>query len=187
MSTAAPQSASQSAAQNAPQNANPSANTLAVLEIVLRQLVNEHRALLAAVEAHEAALRSCSLERIEKSTREQDITRQKIAATETRRRQLTHQLSRQHKLLTPPTLTKLAELYPARKAALTALRTDLLDVAARIRTKSSLVARIAQSVLGHVNATLRLVAQAATGPAPYTKRGDAALPAMRMGVLNAVA
>lgn len=162
-------------------------NPLAMLEIVLRQLLAEHRALLVAVEAHEAALRTYSLDRIEKATRDQDIVRQKIASTETRRRQLTHQLTRQHKLLTAPTLAKLAELYPARKVALTALRTDLADVADKIRTKSSLVTRIAQSVLGHVNATLRLVAHAAAGPAPYTKRGDASLPSGRMGVLNAVA
>ena len=169
------------------QPAAPTQNTLAMLEIVLRQLLAEHRALLNAVEAHEAALRTYSLDRIEKATRDQDIARQKIGTTETRRRQLTHQLGRQHKLLTPPTLTKLAELYPARKAALLAMRGDLIDVANQIRTKSSLIARIAQSVLGHVNATLRLVAQAAAGPAPYTKRGDASLPATRMGVLNAVA
>jgi hypothetical protein len=163
------------------------ANPLATLEVVLRQLLAEHRALLVAADAHEAALRSCLIDRIEKTAREQDIARQKIATTETRRRQLTHQLSRQHKLLTPPTLTKLGELYPARAAALKAIRADLAEVAGKIREKSSLTTRIAQSVLGHVNATLRLVAHAAAGPSPYTRRGDASLPSGRMGVLNAVA
>lgn len=163
------------------------ANPLALLEIVLKQLVNEHRALLTALESHEAALRTCSLERIEKATRDQDFARQKIAQTETRRRQLTHQLSRQHKLLTQPTLTKLAELYPARASVLLALRNDLASVGGNIRQKSALVARIAQSVLGHVNATMRLVAHATAGPSPYTKKGDATLPSRRMGVLNAIA
>lgn len=163
------------------------ANPLATLEVVLRQLLAEHRALLGAVEAHEVALRTYSLDRIEKAARDQDLARQKINATETRRRQLTHQLARQHKLLTPPTLSKLGELYPARAAALKAIRADLADVASKICHKSSLTTRVAQSVLGHVNATLRLVASAAAGPSPYTRRGDASLPSGRMGVLNAVA
>lgn len=162
-------------------------DTLALLEVILRQLVTEHRALLKAAEGHEAALRTYSLDRIEKAAKEQDLARQKIATTETRRRQLTHQLTRQHKLLQPPTLTKLGELYPARAAALKAIRDNLADVAGKIRQKSSLTTRIAQSVLGHVNATLRLVAQAAAGPASYTRRGDPPMPSGRMGVLNAVA
>ena len=153
----------------------------------MRQMLTEHRALLAALEAHEAALRSCVIDRIEKAAKDQDFARQKIATTESRRRVIVHQLTRQHRLIQPPTLAKLSELYPDRKAQLTSLRADLAKVAAQIQQKTSLTARIAQSVLGHVNATLRLVAQAAAGPGAYTRRGDAPLPSGRMSVLNAVA
>ena len=166
--------------------AKPAAHPLATLELTLRQLVNEHKALLVALEAHEAAIRTCSLANIEKAVRDQDQVRQKIAFTESRRRVIIHQLARQHRTLQPPTLAKLSELYPDRAQQLTAIRAELADVASRIHQKSTLVSRIAQSVLGHVNATLRLVAQAAAGPGGYTKRGDAPMPS-RMGVLNAVA
>jgi hypothetical protein len=162
------------------------AHPLATLELTLRQMLGEHRALLAALDAHEAALRTCKLDRIEKACREQDVARQKIGLTESRRRVIIHQLARQHRTIQPPTLAKLSELYPDRKQQLTAIRAELADLAAQIQRKSSLVARIAQSVLGHVNATLRLVAQAAAGPGGYTRRGDPPMPS-RMGVLNAVA
>jgi hypothetical protein len=163
------------------------AHPLATLELTLRQMINEYKALLAALDAHEKALRKCAIDGIEKATREQDFARQKIAATESRRRVIIHQLARQHRTIQPPTLVKLSEIYPERKLQLIALRAELADVSLKIQRKSSLVARIAQSVLGHVNATLRLVATAAAGPSSYTRRGDAPLPNMRMGVLNAVA
>ena len=160
---------------------------IAQLELLLRQLVVEHRALLASLEAHEAALRSCALDRIERAARDQDAARQKIAAVESRRRQIAHQLARQHRSLKPMTVAVLGELYPDRKATLVTIRAELAEVAARIGDKSSLVGRVAQTVLGHVNSTLRLVAVAAGGgAATYTARGDTAMP-MRIGRLNAVA
>ncbi|RYG85357.1 hypothetical protein EON77_05720, partial [bacterium] len=142
---------------------------IAQLELILRQLVVEHRGLLAALEAHEAALRSCAVEKIERASRDQDAARQKIAAVESRRRQIAHQLARQHRSLKPMTVALLGDLYPDRKASLVAIRAELAEIAARIQQKSSLIARVAQTVLGHVNATLRLVAVAAGGgAATYT-------------------
>lgn len=159
---------------------------LSQLELVLKQLVHEHRALLDAITAHEAALRSCDLARIERCTLDQDQARQKIAGIETRRRMITHQIARQHRNVKPPTLAQLAELYPDRKTFLLQVRVDLASIAASIQAKSQLLSRIAQSVLGHVNATMRLVANATSGPGVYTKNGTTTMP-MRIGVLNAVA
>ena len=159
---------------------------IAQLELLLRQLVIEHRGLLAALDAHEGALRSCALDRIERASRDQDAARQKIATVESRRRQIAHQLARQHRSLKPMTVALLGELYPDRGATLVAIRAELTDVAAKIQHKSSLIGRVAQTVLGHVNATLRLVAVAAGGAATYTASGDTAMP-MRIGRLNAVA
>lgn len=156
------------------------------LELVLRQLVNEHRALLAALDAHEAALRSCVIDRIERAARDQDAVRQRLAAIESRRRTVIHQLARQHRTLKPMTIATLGELYPDRQATLNAIRADLADVSAAVQRKSSLIGRVAQTVMGHVSATLKLVATAATGPATYTRSGETAMP-MRIGVLNAVA
>jgi hypothetical protein len=159
---------------------------LSQLELILKQLVHGYRLLLEAVNAHETALRSRDIEQIERATAEQDQLRQKIAAIETKRRMLTHQLARQLKLAKPPTLAQLAEAFPEKKALLLQMRTDLASIAATIQTKTQLISRIAQSVLGHVSATLRLVANATHGPGVYTKNGTASMP-MRIGVLNAVA
>ena len=137
---------------------------LSQLELILKQLVHQHRILLDAITAHEAALRSCDLAQIERSSIEQDIARQKLSAIETKRRMLTHQLGRQHKAVKPPTLAQIAELYPDRRAFLMQIRTDLASIAGAVHTKSQLLSRIAQSVLGHVSATLRLVAHATSGP-----------------------
>lgn len=159
---------------------------LSQLELVLKQLVHQYQELLASVSAHEAALRTCDLEQIERSTREQDVLRQKIAQVESRRRMIIHQIARQHRNTKPPTLTQLAELYPDRKSFLMQVRNDLTALAMKVQEKTQLISRIAQSVLGHVNATLRLVATAAGGPGSYTRCGSTAMP-LRVGVLNAVA
>lgn len=159
---------------------------IAQLDLLLRQLVIEHRGLLVAIDAHADALRSCALDRIERAAREQDAARQKIAAVESRRRQVTHHLGRQHRSLKPLTVAALGELYPDRKASLDATRAELAEIVAKVQQRSSLVGRVAQTVLGHVNATLRLVAVAAGGAATYTANGDTAMP-MRIGRLNAVA
>jgi hypothetical protein len=159
---------------------------LSQLELILKQLVHQYKLLLESISAHEAALRSCDVAQIERCTIEQDQARQKIAAIETKRRMLTHQLGRQLKAAKPPTLAQLAEAFPEKKAFLLQTRVDLASIAATIQTKSQLVSRIAQSVLGHVSATLRLVANATHGPGVYTRNGTTSMP-MRIGVLNAVA
>lgn len=159
---------------------------LTQLELILKQLVHGYRLLLEAVDAHEAALRSRDIELIERATTEQDQMRQKIAAIETKRRMITHQLARQLKSAKPPTLAQLAEVFPEKKAFLLQTRTDLATIAGTIQMKSQLISRIAQSVLGHVSATMRLVANATHGPGVYTRNGTASVP-MRIGVLNAVA
>ena len=156
------------------------------LELVLRQLVVEHRALLAARDAHQQARRPCAIEQIERAARDQDAQRLKISGVESRRRQLVHQIARQQRTLKPITLVTLGELYPDRAAAIGEIRAELIDVAGRVQRKTTLIGRIASGVLGHVNATLRLIAQAATGPATYTARGEQAMP-LRIGMLNAVA
>lgn len=164
------------------------ATPLAQLEICLRQLIDDHKLLLSAVDAHEAALRSCNVDRIERAAREQDLARQRLANTDSRRRVLMHQIARQHRGPTPAptTLTRLAELFPERTSSLTQLKTELASLIHAVQSKTALLARVAQSVLGHVNATLRLVAHAAAGPGTYTKQGSSPMPP-RMGVLNVAA
>jgi FlgN protein len=159
---------------------------LSQLELVLRQLLQEHHVLLRHLDAHEAALRTAKLELIEKAAREQDFVRQRISQIETRRRQLMHQIARQQKATQPLTLASLAQMFPERKLVLIQMRSELADLLAQIQMKSALVGKIAQAVLGHVSATLRLVASAAAGPGGYTKNGSTPMPT-RIGVLNAVA
>ena len=161
---------------------------LAQLEVCLRQLIDDHRLLLARVEAHEAAIRACDVAQIERAAREQDLARQRMMNTDSRRRVLMHQIARAHRGPTPAptTLTRLAELNPDRRLTLTQLKTELTQLIEAVRERLVLIGRVAQSVLGSVNATLRLVTTAAAGPGTYTKQGGTPLPP-RLGVLNVAA
>jgi predicted dithiol-disulfide oxidoreductase (DUF899 family) len=153
--------------------------------MVLRQLLVEHRALLLRVEAHEAALRSHNPESIDRAAREVELTRQRIALLEARRRVVTHQLAPRFKQETP-TLAKLAELFPDRKVILLQIRDELRAIVLQIQEKTQQLVKVASGVLGHLNATVRIIAQAANGPSTYTRTGAAPLP-QRVGVLEAVA
>jgi len=159
---------------------------LAQLEAALRLLVAEHRGLLGLLDAHEAALRSFRADAIERAARDQDAARQRIAAAEARRRSAALQIARGLRQTAPPTIARLAELYPDKRPVLLALRQELRDLAERVRARAAFVGKVTQGVLGHLNATVRLIAQAANGPGTYTKSGGAPLPS-RVGVLNAVA
>lgn len=152
--------------------------------MVLRQLLVEHRALLLRVEAHEAALRTHDAAAIDRTAREVEVTRQRIALLEARRRVVTQQLAPRFKQEIP-TLARLAELFPDRKLILLQIRDELRAIAQLIHEKTQQLVKVASGVLGHLNATVRIIAQAANGPSTYTRTGAAPLP-QRVGVLEAV-
>jgi hypothetical protein len=155
------------------------------LEMVLRQMLVEHRVLLQRIEAHEQALRAHQPDAIERAARDVEQTRQRIALLEARRRVVTQQLVPRFKQ-EQPTLARLAELFPDRKLILLQIRDELRSIALQIQEKTALLAKVASGVLGHLNHTVRIIARAANGPSTYTRTGAAPLP-QRVGVLEAVA
>ena len=88
------------------------------IESILAQLVAEHRRLLGQVEAQQLAMRALKLDAIEQATHQQESTRLRIATLETKRRTLAVQIARAMRINEEPTITKLAQLFPARSSAL---------------------------------------------------------------------
>jgi hypothetical protein len=156
------------------------------LELVLRQLLQEHQRLLQRVEAHEAALRSYDIDAIARATKDQDQSRQTIAQLDIRRRAVLQQLMPRTRNAQQLTLSRLAEQFPDRKMLLLQLRDELKNLVERIQQKTLLIGKIAAGVMGHLNATVRIIASAASGPATYTRSGLTTTPA-RISSIEAVA
>src|SRR5688572_9371858 len=155
------------------------------IENILQQLVAEHRKLLAQVDAQQAAMRALKLEGIEQATHQQESTRLRIATLETKRRALGLQIARAMRINEEPTITKLAQMFPARSGALTELRDELKGVIHEISARTNLAGRLASAVLGHLNVGVRLIASAVEQAGVYTKDGSPQM-TKRIGVMEAV-
>ena len=155
------------------------------IESILTQLVAEHRRLLGQVEAQQQAMRALKIDAIEQSTHQQESTRLRIATLETKRRALGLQIARAMRISEEPTITKLAQMFPARSNALIKLRDDLKGVIAQISSRTSLAGRLASAVLGHLNVGVRLIATAVEQAGVYTKDGSPQM-TKRIGVMEAV-
>jgi hypothetical protein len=158
---------------------------LADLEIILQQLIGEHRKLLAQLEAQQAAMTHFRLSDIEDITHQQEATRLRIATLENRRRSIVVQIMKLARLTDEPTMVRLSELYPTRKDALLRLRDDLRQVMQDISTRTHVAGRLAGAVLGHLNTVVRLMASAVERAGVYTKDGVPQV-SVRIGVMEAV-
>ena len=158
---------------------------LAELEIVLAQLVAEHRGLLKQLTVQQAAMQAFNLDAIEAGVREQDAARRRIAALEVRRRGLTDQLA---KLLRVPgklTLARLADLHPPRRAELLRLRAELRQAIAETGARATIAGKLSAAVLGHLNTVVRLLAGAVEKAGVYTRTGAPQM-SRRIGMMEAV-
>ncbi len=155
------------------------------IENILQQLVVEHRKLLGQLDAQQAAMRALKLEGIEQATHQQESTRLRIATLETKRRALGLQIARAMRIKQEPTVTKLAELFPARASAILKLRDELKAVISEISARTNLAGRLAAAVLGHLNVGVRLIAGAVEQAGVYTKDGSPRM-TKRIGVMEAV-
>jgi hypothetical protein len=155
------------------------------IEGILTQLVAEHRRLLAQVDAQQAAMRALKLEAIEQATHQQESTRLRIATLDTKRRALGLQIARAMRIKDEPTITRLAQLFPARSDAIIKLRDELKAVIGEISTRTNLAGRLAATVLGHLNVGVRLIAGAVEQAGVYTKDGSPRM-TKRIGVMEAV-
>jgi hypothetical protein len=155
------------------------------IELLLRQLIDEHRELAEHVEAQQQAMHAGDAEQIDRATHQQQCGRTRIARLESRRRQLAVQIGRAMRLGDEPTLPLLAQLFPARSEALLALRDELRTAIEQVSTRTHRVTRLASAVLGHLNSAVRLIAGAVEQAGVYTKSGSPQMTA-RIGVMEAV-
>ena len=155
------------------------------LEAVLQQLINEHRRLLAHIEAQQAAMKAFDLKAMDAAMGQQEASRLRIATLETKRRLLVQQLARAAKVDGNVTITKLASLYPARGIALSKLRDELKTVIGQVTSRTNVAGKLAGAVLGHLNTVVRLLAGAVEKAGVYTKHGVPQVSA-RIGVMEAV-
>src|SRR5690242_14726607 len=102
------------------------------LEVLLQQLIAEHRKLLAHVEAHEAAMKTLNLEAMDDAASLQEASRLRIAMLETKRRQTVSQLCRALNMAGEPTMERIAHAFPVRRDYLLKLRAELKGLMTQI-------------------------------------------------------
>src|SRR5436190_16547515 len=95
------------------------------LEAILAQLTDEHRKLLAHTDKQQAAMRTLDLKAMDDAARLTEAARLRIAALETKRRNLIVTIARSHRMTQIPTLPDIANMYPANAPTLLKLRDQL--------------------------------------------------------------
>lgn len=158
---------------------------LSELETLLRQLIDEHRKLLAEVERHAGAMKTFDLEAMEESGRRQEACRLRINAMEQRRRLLCQQVGRATSQPGELTLRLIAGMFPARADALLKLRAELRSVAEQIAMRTRVSGRVASAVLGHLNTVVRIISGAIERAGVYTKKGVPSV-SPRIGLMETV-
>ena len=156
------------------------------LESVLRALADEHRRLLASVEAQQVAMKAFDLKAMDDARNQQEASRLRVAALETKRRTVAAHIAKGLKLDGKVTLTQIADLHPPRRDALLALRGEIKQLAETIAARTHVAGRLAGAVLGHLNTVVRLLAGAVEKAGLYTKHGVPRV-SSRIGVMEAVA
>ena len=155
------------------------------LESILHQQVVEHRKMLAMSDTHQEAMKKFSLKSMEDIGHLQEACRLRMATLEYKRKTLTLQIAKLHKLPGDLKLPQLAELYPQYKPSLLKLRAELRDLMDQITRKNFIAGRVAGAVLGHLNTVVRLLAGVVEKAGLYTKQGIPKVSA-RIGVMEAV-
>ena len=158
---------------------------LAELETVLIQLIAEHEKLLRQLDTQQAAMKKLDVRAIEEAADQQETTRLRLAALETRRRAIVAQLAISLRIVGPATMIAIADAAPQARGRLLELRNRLKAVMAQIASRAHVVSRLAGAVLGHLNTMVRLVAGAVEQAGLYTKHGVPQVSA-RIGVMEAV-
>src|SRR5438105_4287206 len=135
---------------------------LAELEHVLGMMVAEHRKLLEQVDAQHQAMRTMQAEQMQNITALQESTRLRIATLDVKRRALAVQIGKLIRLpgTGEPTLAQLSQAFPARAIPLRHLRDELRALVMAIQSRTTVGARLAGAVLGHLNTAVRLIAGA---------------------------
>jgi hypothetical protein len=157
---------------------------LSELEVLLRQLIAEHRKLLSHVQEHEAAVKALDVKVMEASGRRQETVRLRIIALEQRRRATVQQLIRGTGIQGDPNLRKLAAMFPIKAKSLLQLRAELREVIDQIAVRNHVAGKVAAAVLGHLNTLVRMISGVVERAGLYTKRGIPKV-SSRIGVMDA--
>ncbi|MGC4030397.1 MAG: flagellar export chaperone FlgN [Tepidisphaeraceae bacterium] len=160
--------------------------TIVELEKLLALLVTEHRALSAAADVYQKALRTFDLQQINAGADAVEACRAKIVMFENRRRHQTLLVARTHKLANDVTISQIAQAVPAHRVNLVKYRDELRKLTAEITAKNSVSAKVATAMMGHLNSVVRMVSGAVRQAAVYTRYGQHTV-AARVGVMEAVA
>src|SRR5580765_3589284 len=124
-------------------------NPLFNLESILQQLIVEHRKLLRNLDAQQNAMKTMALDQMDAAASQQEASRRRIAALDSRRRAIVQELARQNRIAGEISLSQIATLFPQRAGALTQLRDELKRVALEIQSRNHIAGKLAGAVLGH--------------------------------------
>jgi hypothetical protein len=155
------------------------------LENILRSLADEHRRLLTHVESQQEAMKSFNLKALDDARNQQEASRLRVLGLEARRRLVVGQIAKGLKLEGNLTITRLADLHPARRDALLKVRDEIKTLARAIETRMHVAGRLSSAVLGHLNTVVRLLAGAVEKAGLYTKHGVPRV-SSRIGVMEAI-
>jgi hypothetical protein len=155
------------------------------LEVILGEMIAEHRRLLKQADAQQAAMKSLDLRAMDECAKTQEASRLRLANLETKRRLIVAQLARAHGVQGNLTIPQIADLYPQRKTMLLNLRETLKAEMTALATRNHVVGRLAGAVAGHLTTVVRLLAGAVEKAGLYTRQGIPQV-ANRIGVMEAI-
>lgn len=155
------------------------------LEILLGEMIAEHRRLLKQADVQQAAMKAMDLKTMDDCAKVQEASRLRLANLETKRRLLVAQIARLHGVHGNLTVPQIAEFYPARKTMLLNLRETLKSEMNALASRNHVAGRLAGAVVGHLNTVVRLLAGAVEKAGLYTKQGIPQV-SSRIGVMEAV-
>ena len=158
---------------------------VADLESLLQRILEQYLQLTAEVQQQQQAMKVGDLPAMALAGRREEAIRLRLAAMETRRKQLTSELGRLHREEGELTIGRLAELHPQVGPRLLDVRDRLKATVLQLQEQMSVSSRIAGAVLGHLNTAIRILASAAQSAGVYTKYGVPQV-ADRLGVVEAV-
>ncbi len=157
------------------------------LEKLLTSIIAEHRVLSDAIQAHQDAMRTFKVDALAVAQQAIESSRTRLLSFEARRRVTVQQIARVHRLPADPSLMQIADVAPpVSRKNLMKLRDDLRAITEQVARKTTVSAKVAGSLLGHLNTVVRVVAGAVQQAAVYTKQGMPTVSA-RIGVMEAVA
>ncbi|MBC7783354.1 MAG: flagellar export chaperone FlgN [Burkholderiales bacterium] len=158
---------------------------IAELEKLLTRMLAEHRLLLVALEAHQSAMKTFRIDDLAEAAEAVEASRTQLVLHEARRRIVIQQIVRLHKIAPNASLAEIADASPPHRVNLLKIRDELRMITAQITRKTSVSAKVAGTLLGHLNTVVRLIAGAVQQAAVYTKQGMPPVTA-RIGVMEAV-